>query len=150
MKLIKKILLVLLVTLVLMQFIRPDKNNAEPRDLTAFIEDTKPTQAVTAVLEKHCYDCHSNKTTYPWYAEVAPVSLWINHHVEEGKEHFDVSNWSAYKVKRRDHKLDELIEEVEEGKMPLKSYSLLHGTMTEEEKETLIHWVKQVRASYNL
>lgn len=150
MKLIKKILLVLVIALVVLQFIRPDKNSTETRDLTAFIEDTKPSSEITAILEKHCYDCHSNKTTYPWYAEVAPVSLWINHHVEEGKEHFDVSNWSNYKLKKKDHKLDELIEEVEEGKMPLDSYSWLHGSITEEEKETLINWAKSVRADYNL
>ncbi|TYA71467.1 heme-binding domain-containing protein [Seonamhaeicola marinus] len=150
MKIVKKILLVLVLALVLLQFYRPDKNNAETRNITAFIEDTKPTKEVSAILEKYCYDCHSNKTTYPWYAEVAPVSLWVNHHVEEGKEHFDVSNWSAYKVKKRDHKLDELIEEVEEGKMPLDSYTWLHGSMSEEEKETLINWAKGVRANYKL
>ena len=150
MKVIKKILLVLILALIVMQFIRPDKNNANTRGLTAFIEDTKPTKAVTTILEKYCYDCHSDKTTYPWYAEVTPVSLWINHHVEEGKEHFDVSNWSDYNLKKKDHKLDELIEEVEEGKMPLDSYSWLHGSISEEEKEILINWAKQVRAGYNL
>ncbi|WP_248723449.1 heme-binding domain-containing protein [Seonamhaeicola sp. ML3] len=150
MKLIKKIGLVLIIALVIIQFIRPDKNNAETRNLTAFITDTKPSTEVTAILEKHCYDCHSDKTTYPWYAELAPVSLWIDHHVEEGKEHFNVSNWSKYKLKKRDHKLDELIEEVEEGEMPLESYSWLHGSITEEEKETLIKWANGVRASYNI
>ncbi len=150
MKIVKKILLALVLALVLIQFYRPDKNNTETRTLTAFIEDTKPTKGVTTILEKHCYDCHSDKTTYPWYAEIAPVSLWINHHVEEGVEHFNVSKWNDYSIKKRDHKLDELIEEVEEGKMPLDSYTWLHGTITKEEKETLIAWAKSVRANYKL
>lgn len=150
MKLIKKILLLLLIVLVLIQFYRPDKNAAKTRDLEAFINDTKPTAKITAILEKHCYNCHSNNTSFPWYAEIAPVSLWINHHIEEGKEHFNVSEWRNYDIKKRDHKLDELIEEVEEGKMPLDSYSWLHGTMSKNEKEALIKWANTIRASYNI
>lgn len=150
MALVKKIFIVLLVALVLIQFYRPEKNSAKYRDVAIFIEDTKPNKEVVAILEKQCFDCHSNKTTYPWYAELAPISFWINHHVEEGNEHFNVSKWDMYNIKKRDHKLDELIEELEEGKMPLDSYTWLHGAITNKEKEALIDWAKKVRLGYNL
>ncbi len=150
MKIVKKILVTLLIVFVLIQFYRLEKNNTDYRELTAFVDDTKPSEEVKAILEKHCYDCHSNKTNYPWYSEIAPVSFWIGHHVEEGNEHFNLSKWDNYKTKKRDHKLDELIEEIEEGKMPLNSYTWLHGSITEEEKESLITWAKEVRAGYNL
>ncbi|GAA4235877.1 hypothetical protein GCM10022291_18830 [Postechiella marina] len=150
MKIVKKTLIALLVLLVLIQLYRPEKNDAKYRDVASFIEDTKPDEDVVAILEKHCFDCHSNKTEYPWYAEVAPVSFWINHHVEDGNKHFNVSKWDMYKIKKRDHKLDELIEELEEGKMPLDSYTWLHGSITSQEKEALIDWAKKVRLGYNL
>jgi len=113
MKILKKILLALLVIFIGLQFYRPAKNDAEYRDITAFENETKPSQEVLVTLQSKCYDCHSNKTTYPWYAQIAPVSLWINHHVEEGNEHFNVSQWNSYSNKKKDHKLEELIEEVE-------------------------------------
>ncbi|MEW4925209.1 heme-binding domain-containing protein [Algibacter sp. 2305UL17-15] len=149
MKIIKKILVALLIALVLIQFYRPEKNNAEYRDVAAFEAETKPSKEIVSVLENNCYDCHSNKTEYPWYAEVAPVSFWLHDHIEEGNEHFNVSKWETYTDKKKDHKLDELIEEVEEGEMPLDSYTWLHGSITEAEKEALISWAKKAREHYN-
>jgi len=148
MKIIKKILIVALVALVGLQFWRPEKNQSGYESVAAFELETKPSKEVAALLRNKCYDCHSNQTTYPWYAEIAPVSLWIADHVEEGKEHFDVSAWESYSVKKKDHKLDELIEEVEEGEMPLKEYNWLHDNLTEEEKEAIITWAREARKPF--
>lgn len=150
MKIVKKILIVLLIALVIIQFYRPEKNNPEYREVTAFITDTKPSAEVTKILENKCYDCHSNKTEYPWYAEIAPVSYWLDDHIQDGIKHFNVSAWDTYSVKKKDHKLDELIEEVEEGKMPLDPYTWLHGTITNQEKEALIKWATKARENYKL
>ena len=148
MKIVKKVAVVLLVVLIGLQLYRPEKNDAEYRDVAAFVADTQPTAKITAILETKCYDCHSDKTTYPWYAEVAPISLWIHDHVEEGNEHLNFSKWEGYSLKKKDHKLDELIEEVEEGEMPLNEYTWTHGGLSEEEKEALIQWTREVRAEY--
>ncbi len=150
MKIVKKILIVLLIALVLIQFYRPEKNNAEYRDVASFEKETQVTPQIKAILETNCYDCHSNKTVYPWYAEVAPVSYFLSDHIEEGNEHLNLSNWDSYSLKKKDHKLDELIEEVEEGEMPLTSYTITHGSLSNQDKETIITWAKQVRARYNI
>ncbi|QCX00792.1 cytochrome C [Aggregatimonas sangjinii] len=150
MKIVKTILVLGLVALVLLQFYRPEKNVAEYRDVASFEAETKPSAEIKAILESKCYDCHSNKTEYPWYAEVAPFSLLIADHVEEGNEHFNVSQWDSYNAKKRDHKLDELIEEVEEGHMPEDSYAWIHGGLTEAEKEALMAWARQARTNYGI
>lgn len=150
MKIVKKILIALLLVLVALQFYRPEKNNASYRDVAAFVADTQPNQEITAILQNKCYDCHSNKTVYPWYAEVAPISIWLADHIEEGNEHFNVSQWDSYDDKKKDHKLDELIEEVEEGEMPLDSYTWLHGGITETEKEALMAWAAKAREKYKV
>ena len=146
MKTIKKILIILLLALVAIQLYRPEKNNAEYRDVLAFETDTKPSKDVKMILESKCYDCHSNKTEYPWYAEVTPFSFWIADHIKEGNEHFNVSKWETYTDKKRDHKLHELIEEIEEGEMPLNEYTWLHGGITEKEKELVIAWAKKAKS----
>ncbi|GAA4276454.1 heme-binding domain-containing protein [Aquimarina mytili] len=145
---IKIVSLVLLVVLVIMQFIRPDKNESGYASVSYFENETKPTDQLKTILKNNCYDCHSNQTIYPWYAEIAPVSYWLGHHVDEGKEHFNVSDWEQYTDEKRDHKLEELIEEVEEGEMPLSSYTWIHGNLSEDEKEILIDWVKALRVQY--
>ncbi len=95
MKILKKILVGALMVLVFLQFYRPEKNDAEYRDVTSFEAETKPNTEIKTILDSKCYDCHSNKTEYPWYAEVAPFSLLIANHVEEGNEHFNVSQWDC-------------------------------------------------------
>lgn len=145
---LKKILLGLVIVIIAIQFFGGEKNNAETHEVEAFVAETKPSTKVLTILESKCFDCHSNKTSYPWYAKIAPVSFWTNHHVEEGKEHLDFSNWANYKVKRKKHKLHEVEEEVEEDKMPLESYEMLHGDLTEAEKKALISWAKKAMNSY--
>lgn len=147
-KIIRYILIFALVALVVMQFIRPEKNQGGYESVAAFELETKPSDAVRAVLKESCYDCHSNHTRYPWYAEVAPVSYWLADHVNDGKKHFNVSDWANFSVKKKDHKMEELIEEVEEGEMPLESYTWTHGGLTEDQKELVIQWAQLVRLSY--
>jgi len=148
MKIVKKILIVLLIALVLIQFYRPEKNNAELRDVAAFEAETNVDANIRIIMENNCYSCHSNKTDYPWYAEVAPVSYWLADHIVEGNKHFNVSQWATYSAKKKGHKLDELIEEVEEGEMPLESFTYLHGSITEAEKKAVIAWAKKARENY--
>lgn len=148
-KTIKFIGIFLLIALVVIQFIRPDKNNSGYEGITAFKTDTRPTEEVLSILEKNCFDCHSNQTTYPWYAEIAPISYWLDDHVVEGKKHFNMSSWDKYSIKKKDHKLEELIEEVEEGEMPLNSYTWIHGDLSSNDKELLLQWATLVRLQYN-
>ncbi len=148
-KKIRIVALVALGVLLIMQFIRIDKNESGYESVSYFENETKPSDQIKTILRNNCYDCHSNQTAYPWYAEVAPVSFWLSDHVHEGKEHFNVSDWEQYSLKKKDHKLEELVEEVEEGEMPLSSYTWIHGNLDKEQKELLISWVKELRSKYS-
>ncbi len=152
MKIVKKILLVLLILFVIAQFFGPEKNSGDMASIAAFEAETKPSDDVKIILKNACYDCHSDVTRYPWYNNITPVNYWLNHHIEEGKEHFNVSKWEGNSVKRKDHKFEELIEEVEKGAMPLDSYTWTHGDakLTDAQIKTLVNWAKNVRVMYGL
>jgi len=145
---LKYFLLLALAAFVVMQFIRPEKNQGGYVSIAAFEADTKPTKEISEILQTNCYDCHSAETKYPWYAEVAPVSYWLADHIKDGKKHFNVSEWDSYSVKKKDHKLDELIEMVEEGEMPLDSYTWTHGSLSKEKADLLVRWAQLVRLQY--
>ena len=147
-KMIRFVLIVALIALVVIQFIRPDKNQGGYESVMAFENETKPSVEVAAILKNNCYDCHSNQTQYPWYAEIAPISYWLDEHIEHGTGHFNVSEWNTYSVKKKDHKLEELIEMVEAGEMPLDSYTWLHGNLSEEETKLLLQWAGLARLQY--
>lgn len=138
-----------LIALVVIQFIRPEKNLGSYESVTIFESETKPSQEVRGILKTNCYDCHSNHTNYPWYAEIAPVSYWLADHVKDGKKHFNVSAWESYSAKKKDHKLEELFEEVEEGEMPLDSYTWIHGNLTKKEQKLILQWAQLARMQYS-
>lgn len=145
---IKKILLVLLVVFVVMQFFQPKKNISETTPKSDFIVNLTPPADVANMLKTSCYDCHSNNTNYPWYGYIAPVSYYLNDHVEDGKKHLNFSDWTTYSDKRKDHKLEEIAEEVAEGKMPLESYLNIHkeAELTQNQVDALVEWVAMTRS----
>ena len=147
-KIVKIILILALVALVIIQFIRPEKNHAGYGSIVAFEAETKPSEQVAAILRNNCYDCHSNHTTYPWYAEVAPFSFWLEDHIKHGKGHFNASEWESYSTKKKDHKLEEVVEMVEKGEMPLDSYTWLHGDLSKEDAKLVIQWATLARLQY--
>lgn len=150
---IRKLLYILAIVLILIQFYRPDLNNSSYESaVNEFIQQNNVSSEVESILKTSCFDCHSNHTSYPFYAQVAPISFWINHHVEEGKEHLNFSDWNNYSIKKKLHKLDEIIEEIEEHEMPLRSYTLLHtdAKLNEEASKLLVNWSKKLQNTYNI
>lgn len=143
----KKIILVLLFIIVVFQFIRIDKSTKPVDPTLDLIELTKPDTEIVSILKVSCYDCHSDQPAYPWYTNIAPVSWWIKHHINEGTHHLNFSQWGNYTQKRKDHKLDECIEMVEEDEMPMSSYTLMHkeAKLSAEQKTLLINWFKGLK-----
>jgi hypothetical protein len=147
-KFTKYVLITALSALVVIQFFRPERNDGGYESVMAFERETKPSVEVAGILKENCYDCHSDQTRYPWYAEIAPVSYWLADHIKHGKGHFNASAWDTYSVKKKDHKLEELIEMVDEGEMPLDSYTWLHGNLTDAQRKLLIQWAGIARLQY--
>lgn len=152
MKMIKKILLALLVLLVIAQFFGPEKNQGKLASIEPFLAETNPPENVKMILKESCYDCHSDFTRYPWYNNITPVNYWLANHINDGKKHFNVSNWVGNSVKRKDHKMEELIEMVEKKYMPIESYTFAHteAKLSEDQIKAVVDWAKHVRLSYSL
>ena len=146
MKLIKRILLGLLILLVIAQFIRPDQTNPPVEEAQDFIFVNNPPSEIATTLKAACYDCHSHETKYPWYSQVSPISWWIDHHIEEGREHLNFSIWTTYSPKRKAHKMEECYEEVEDGDMPLIGYDLMHAEakLSDDQKKALVDYFKEM------
>lgn len=152
MKITKKILLALLIVFVIAQFFGPEKNEGDLTTIEPFLAETNPPEDVKVILKETCYDCHSDYTRYPWYNKITPVNYWLAEHINDGKKHFNVSNWEGSSVKRKDHKFEELIEMVEDKEMPLESYTITHSEakLNDAQIKSVINWAKQVRIKYAL
>ena len=152
-KIIKYVLIGLLVALVIIQFIHPEKNaNAAVTSQDITVLYPMP-DSVHQVLVKACYDCHSNNTRYPWYNNIQPVAWWLNDHINEGKKELNFSEFGKRPLVKQAKKLKKVAKELQEGDMPLDSYTWIHkdAVLTDAEKNMIIDWAtnlsKQITAS---
>ncbi|MFN0034922.1 MAG: heme-binding domain-containing protein [Saprospiraceae bacterium] len=152
-KYIRPALFGLLALLVLAQLYRPARNLSNNQ--THHVSTKYPIPAeVEAILKPACYDCHSNLTHYPWYANVQPVSGWLAGHVKGGKRKLNFSEFTNRRLAFQNHKFEEVIEMVKEGSMPLKSYTWGHGDarLSEQQRVLLVSWAQSnmdsLRAQY--
>jgi len=100
--------------------------------------------ATRELAQRACFDCHSNETVWPWYSYVAPVSLRVADHVQEGREHLNFSAWDQPNVD-----LEEVVENIERGEMPLSDYLLMHpeAKLSDSEKQALLDGLKATFAA---
>jgi len=144
----KKVGIGILVVLLLLQAYRPAKNNSNSLENDISKSYAVPDD-VKQILAKACNDCHSNNTVYPWYSNIQPVRLWLDNHVNDGKRHLNFNEFNSYRIARQYKKLDECIEEVKDGEMPLESYTWVHtnAKLSDTEKQKLFDWCNTVRDS---
>ena len=104
----------------LIQFIRPTLKTPK-----ATGEIQAPPQ-VTAILQRACYDCHSNQTNLRWFDQIEPAYWLVAQHVREGRKGLNFSNWKSLAKPDQQAKLWEAVNQIAAGAMPIKSYELVH------------------------
>ena len=126
MKVNKIIVWIALIAFVAIQFFPVDYNRSETVPQTDFMLVNNVPATVEKSLQVSCYDCHSNNTHYPWYNRLQPVAWYLEHHIKEGKEELNFDEWAEYSNRRKASKLKSIINQVENGEMPLNSYTIVH------------------------
>ena len=142
---VKRILIALLIVFVAIQFFRPARNLSGESSMDIRKKYAVP-DSVDRILTRACNDCHSNTTRYPWYDKVQPVSWWMASHVKDGKRHLNLNSFTALSAARQKKRMEDCIEQIDSGEMPLNSYLWMHkdAALSEADKATLKHWCQGV------
>lgn len=111
---------------VALQLVRPARTNPAPDRWPDAVERTAMPPEVAALLQRACADCHTHRTRWPWYSHVAPVSWFVIDHVDHAREHLNFSTWPPSDAERAAEMPRHVCREVREGRMPLRSYRMLH------------------------
>lgn len=145
-KILKYTGLFLLGVLVLIQFIHPKKNKSEGPQPNYIGNNFSIPDDVKSILAKACNDCHSNNTRYPWYSKIQPVHWWLDKHIKEGKKGVNFDEYTSKRLRYQYHKMEEVIEQLKDGKMPLNSYTWTHkdARLSADEKTKIIDWANSV------
>jgi Haem-binding domain len=146
-RVLKIIIIVLVVLFLGIQVVRPARTNPPVNESQTIFARTQMTPQVAEILTRSCNDCHSNKTVWPWYTNVAPISWWLSNHVNSGRHMLNYSEWGRLERDRQDRKLRQICDEVEDGAMPLGSYLPMHpkARLSEEDKKILCDWTAAER-----
>jgi hypothetical protein len=147
-KVLKWLSVVVVVVLIGLQFVRPARTNPSVDPSQTIHAHLQVTPQVAAILDRSCQDCHSNSSRWPWYSNVAPVSWFVIDHVNHGRSHLNLSEWGGLDNRKASKKLEEICEEVQDGEMPIASYTYVHWSakLAPEDVKTLCEWTVAERA----
>ena len=147
---IKRIILLLVIVFIGMQFYRPNKNEMQPVTLDDFLLTEKAPEKVKILMQNSCYDCHSNQTNYLWFDNIAPASWYVDEHVKNGKAELNFSEWATMDFRDKRKILSLLATNIVEEKMPLESYLNMHSDakLNQENKAEILKWLFTIEVLY--
>ncbi len=152
MRILKKILVGAFVVFILIQFIRPARNISSQL-LPSDISNVVPLpDSVKSLLYTACYDCHSNNTHYPWYANLQPMGWLLADHIKDGKAELNFDEFGSYSKRRQLSKLKAIAGSVKDGSMPIASYTWMHrdAKLLAENNASIIDWAVRTRDSLDI
>ncbi len=128
----------LAIILIAMQFIPSYEKSNLPVDPA---KEIKAPREVMEVFKRSCYDCHSNETNWPWYADVAPMKWVVRRDVIEGRKALNFSIWQEYGDAKRKELKKQIYRSVIIA-MPLPQYLWLHpkAKLTKTQKDLIRNW----------
>jgi hypothetical protein len=144
---LKWIVVVLVVIFGGMQFVRPTRTNPPVNEAQTIFTKTQMPPAGAAIFNRACADCHSDKTEWPWYSNVAPVSWFVAGHVNDGRKAMNLSEWGQQDQDWQSRKLRQICDEITDGGMPLSSYTPMHphSKLSPDDVKALCDWTKGER-----
>jgi hypothetical protein len=136
----KKFIFSVIIFFIAIQFIKVDIQ--EQIDTPKELEIQAPKEIAT-ILQKSCYDCHSNSVSLPWYGYVAPTSWYVRDHIKSGRKILNFSEFNAYDEATQQKKYEKIIDATV-IRMPLPSYTLVHRStqLSYDEKQLIEAWCK--------
>jgi hypothetical protein len=122
-----------------MQFVPTARRPKEPATNGVHMVEVVNPQ-VGAILDRSCQDCHSNRTIWPWYSHVAPVSWIVSKHVNEGREMLDFSELANQPLSADERML--ICDAVSDGRMPLPEYTVIHrnAKLSKRDVDLICRW----------
>ncbi len=144
-KILKIIAIVLCIGIIAIQFYRPARENLPIIPEQTLEATVQVPENIRQTFARSCNDCHTNKTDWSWYSNIAPISWKMVEHVEEGRKELNFSVWETYTNKRKLKKLDEICEEITSKAMPLDQYVWIHWDvkLSDDEINSICEWTKK-------
>lgn len=133
--------------LFLLAFVHPFGNAKVANPSKQLMVSAQIEHPVLEVMQRACQNCHSEQTVWPLYSHMAPISWLIEKDVQDGRSHWNMSNWDQYSIDERQDVLSQIGPMIRNKKMPLPQYLLLHpeAKLSDADVELLYQWSRRER-----
>ncbi len=141
---LKRTIIIVAAVFVAIQFIRPSRTNPPVNAGLVITSVQSVTPAAKSILDRSCSDCHSNRTVWPWYSQVAPSSWLVASDVNGARRKMNLSEWGTYPEYRRLDRMKGICDEVTRGNMPPWQFLLMHSAarLSPADVNALCQWTK--------
>ncbi|MCZ2222085.1 MAG: heme-binding domain-containing protein [Chitinophagales bacterium] len=138
----KKIFYSIIALFAILQLFQPDRNISNENFKTELANHYQIPDSVETLLNKACYDCHSNNTDYPWFYNIQPIGWYIQNKIDKGKHKLNFSEFGNLTKKEAVDELDNIKEMIDKNTMPLHSYRWINkdADLTIEQRHVISQW----------
>lgn len=122
--------------------VHPLSHDASDRAGAPLLPGSEVTPRVASILGRACSNCHSEKTTWPWYSRVAPVSWLVEDDVRRARARMNLSRWDRIDPADQRLLLTAIATVIENREMPPHRYVALHpeAVLTPDDAVAVIEW----------
>lgn len=109
------------------------------------LTDSTTDAEAARIIQRSCQNCHSERTEWPWYSYVPPMSWLVEQDVHDARSHMNFSRWSEYSSDDKQQFLSKMSILVKRRAMPLPRYLKLHpeARLTNEQVAYLSQWARR-------
>jgi hypothetical protein len=102
---------------------------------------------VLPIIGRSCQDCHSERTSWPWYSYVPPMSWLMENDVRRARDRMNLSHWESYSVRQKARILADMSAVVRNRVMPLPRYLVLHpgARLSDSDIDQINRWAVKER-----
>jgi hypothetical protein len=102
--------------------VHPLPHRISDRASTPLFPGAEITPSVRNIFSQACINCHSEKTRWPWYSEVAPVSWFVEGDVKRARNRLNLSRWDVLDKAEQRLLLTSIATVIENREMPPRRY----------------------------
>lgn len=117
-------------------------------------EELSQNEKIKHIIENNsCLDCHSQKATLPWYANVPIASTILQGHITRGTEYLDLDHLLST-LENPDSETFVDMAKLEQtaitNSMPIHAFRIMHwqSGLTKADRQAILDWAKDFRAKY--
>jgi len=122
--------LIILSCIIITAMVNPNTNEAKAKapSMSGYMPETSLPDSVMKIVERSCFDCHSDKS---------------GNFTAKGKLNF--SGWNDYTTARKLSKMEAICEEITNGKMPKKKFVSKNPekALTNQDIDLICKWVNE-------